>query len=551
MAVPPSLLVSSGLLLVTASYGSKPLAFVLTLLVSFVFLERALSPNLIDGFFREVDAVVIGDLRTVRDAIRDDPLAAPIYAAAVDRVRRAHAFVTNAIQALLTKAKESLSEAKEAAVAAFLWLRLAAGVANLVATALMNTALEEARSRAPSVLSWRGVKGLIRTSPPNEEALSKPGTTFLVVWIAAIFAYFAQALTIGGICSGIASFAACFPCFAALCGFALMEAERVYLWGSYAIDTTGGSDTAKPRRTAGDAAVGVVNGEESQCAREYLSTLFILTLGIDALLIAYMRPFVLASLSIFNVAAAKQAYMAWEDGAHGDLYKWRRLAMKVLAIDIAKVVGTYLVIDFSLGALLFLCLCAKAAFFLDRAIYLSDEGASEHNDDSQEGAALAKDVETDAEGTDDGNQNGAVVAGDVAGDGKISDGDDQEGAGLAGDAAGEAQGTDDVPAENSSGIVASDDEEEEGSTTEEHSDLSDSQEERSTTEVQYPDLPVSEEEGSTTEEHSDVSDSEEQRREESDGSSSSSMDGWSFVGVEPIMPTDVNAGVNRKFRFFL
>jgi hypothetical protein len=29
------------------------------------------------------------------------------------------------------------------------------------------------------------------------------------------------------------------------------------------------------------------------------------------------------------------------------------------------------------------------------------------------------------------------------------------------------------------------------------------------------------------------------------------MDGWSFVGVEPIMPTDVNAGVNRKFRFFL
>jgi hypothetical protein len=75
MAVPPSLLVSSGLLLVTASYGSKPLAFVLTLLVSFVFLERALSPNLIDGFFREVDAVVIGDLRTVRDAVTSAPVS--------------------------------------------------------------------------------------------------------------------------------------------------------------------------------------------------------------------------------------------------------------------------------------------------------------------------------------------------------------------------------------------------------------------------------------------------------------------------------------------
>ncbi|KAF7010151.1 hypothetical protein CFC21_024604 [Triticum aestivum] len=514
MTVPVSLLVSSGLCVAVSACVSTALAYHASFALSLVYLVRVLSPELVDGFFGQVDAVMQEDLRNARAFFRDDPLIAPIYACAEEQARRAHAFAAEAIDALERKARAQLSGLTDAAVTAFLWLRLAAGVTNLLATVLITAALNEARSRAPSVLRWRGVKGL--RTPPREEAeveaatsRSKRGTTMLVAWISAIVAYCTLVFTINGICNGITSFAMCFPCFAALCGFALMEAERVYLWDSYIIDTRGGSrNTANPRRRAGNAAGGAITEKDLRDAWECLWFVIIMMHCIDACFLGLMlgkRPFVLASLAIYNVAAlasARKAYLTTDDGedadgAHVNVNKWHNAATTVLAIDVAKVVATYVVLDFYLGALLFVSLGAKAVFLLDRAIYLSGEGASGEDDDS--------------------NQEDADLAGEVTGDTEGSDDDTQEVDDLAGDVDGDAEGSDDIGAENSSDIAASEHEEEEDS---------------------------------ATEKHSDVSDSEEQRRAESDySSSSSSVDDWTFVGADPTMPTNVNGGANRRFGF--
>lgn len=532
MAVPVSLLVSSGLCVGVSACVSTGLAFHVSFALSLVHLVRVLSPELVDGFFGQVDAVVQQDLRNARAFIRDDPLIAPIYACAEEQARRAHAFAAEAIDGLERKARAKLSGLTDAAVAALLWLRLAAGVINLLATVLITAALNETKSRAPSVLRWRGVKGL--RTPPREEAAaaansrSSRDTTVLVAWISAIVAYCTLVLTINGICNGITSFAMCFPCFAALCGFALMEAERVYLWDSYVIDTrSSSSNTANPRRRAGNAAGGITE-KDMRDAWECLWFVIIMMHCIDACFLGLMlgkRPFVLASLAIYNVAAlasARKAYLTTDDGedadgAHVNVNKWHNVAMMVLAIDVAKVVATYVVLDFYLGALLFVSLGAKAVFLLDRAIYLSDEGASGDDDSNQEGAGLAG----DAEDSDEGNQEGADLAGDAVGETEGSDDGNQEVGDLPGDVvAGDAESSDDVGAENSSNIAACNHEEEEGS---------------------------------ATEEHSDVSDSEEQRREESGyssgGGSSSSVDDWTFVGADPTMPTNVNGGANRRFGF--
>ncbi|KAM3388421.1 hypothetical protein ACQJBY_010909 [Aegilops geniculata] len=507
MTVPVSLLVSSGLCVGVSACVPTGLAFHASFALSLVYLVRVLSPELVDGFFGQVDAVVREDLRNARAFLRDDPLIAPIYACAEEQARRAHAFAAEAIDGLESKARAQMSGLTDAAVAAFLWLRLAAGVTNLLATVLITAALNEAKSRAPSVLRWRGVKGL--RTPPREEAeaaanpRSSRGTTMLVAWISAIVAYCTLVFTINGICNGITSFAMCFPCFAALCGFALMEAERVYLWDSYVIDTRGGgSSTADRRRRAGNAAGGAITEKDVRDAWECLWFVIIMMHCIDACFLGLMlgnRPFVLASLAIYNVAAlasARKAYLTTDDGedangAHVNVNKWHNAAMTVVAIDVAKVVATYVVLDFYLGALLLVSLGAKAVFLLDRAIYLSDEGASGEDDDS--------------------NQEDADLAGEVTGDTEGSDDDTQEVDDLAGD----AEGSDDNRAENSSDIAVCEHEKEEDS---------------------------------ATEKHSDVSDSEEQRRAESDYSSSS-VDDWTFVGADPTMPTNVNGGASRRFGF--
>ncbi|KAF7002736.1 hypothetical protein CFC21_018178 [Triticum aestivum] len=524
MTVPVSLLVSSGICVGVSACLSTGLAFHASFALSLVYLVRVLSPELVDGFFGQVDAVVQEDLRNARAFLRDDPLIAPIYACAEEQARRAHAFAAEAIDGLQRKAREQMSGLTDGAVAAFLWLRLAAGVTNLLATVLLTAALNEAKSRAPSVLRWRGVKGF--RPPPREEteaeaeaatSRSKRGTTVLVAWISAIVAYCTLVFTINGICNGITSFAMCFPCFAALCGFALMEAERVYLWDSYVIDTrAGGSNTANARRRAGNAAGGAITEKDMRDAGECLWFVIIMMHCIDAYFLGLMlgnRPFVLASLAIYNVAAlasARKAYLTTDegevaDGAHVNVNKWHAAAMTVVAIDVAKVVATYVVLDFYLGALLFVSLGAKAVFLLDRAIYLSDEGASEDDDSNEEGADLAGSDAGDAEGNQEGDTEG-------------SDEDTQEVADLAGDVAGDSEGSDDIGTENSSDIAACEHEEEEDS---------------------------------STEKHSNVSDSEEQRRAESDYSSSgsSSVDDWTFVGADPTMPTNVNGGANRRFGF--
>ncbi|KAE8781068.1 hypothetical protein D1007_45730 [Hordeum vulgare] len=570
MPVPVSLLVSSGLCVGVSACVSTGLAFHASFVLSLVYLVRVLSPELVDGFFGQVDAFVQQDLRQSRDAIRDDPLMAPIYACAEERARRALAFVAEAVDGLEMKAREKLSGLTDAAVAAFHWLRLAAGVTNLVATILVTAALNEAKSQAPSVLRWRGVKGLRTPPPPRDEAeaeapnpRSSRDTTVLVAWISAIVAYCTLVLTINGICNGIASFAMCFPCFVALCGFALMEAERVYLWDSYVIDTRGSSsrNTANPRRRVSNAAGGITE-KDMRDAWECLWFVIIMMHCIDACFLGLMlgkRPFVLASLAIYNVAAlasARKAYLTTDegedaDGAHVNVNKWQNAAMSVLAIDVAKVVATYVVLDFYLGALLLVSLGAKAAFLLDRVIYLSDDGALGDDDSSPEGAGLAGDAAADAEGDQEdagltrevfgdqedagltrevfgdqedagltrevfGDQEDAGLTREVAGDSKGSDDDSQKVADLGGDVDGDAEGSDDIGAENAS------------------------------------DIAHEEEKGSATEEHSDVSDSEEQHRQESDcsnSSSSSSVDDWTFVGADPMMPANVNGGASRWFTF--
>ncbi|KQJ83602.1 uncharacterized protein LOC112269389 [Brachypodium distachyon] len=501
MPVPASLLVSSALCVGASACASTGLAFHATFAASVVFMLRALSPELVDGFFGRVDARARRDSRLVRSAVgslrdgaRASPTIAPIYARAEERFRRAHASVAGAIDGLDRSARAKLGAAADAA---FLGLRVAAGVINLAATLLIPLALQEAKIRAPSVLRWTGVKQ-IRVRPPPGSG-SKRDTTLLVLWCSAIFMYCAQLLVLNTLCSGITTFAACFSCFAALCGFALLEAERVYLWDSYALDTKGSS-----KSTANAAGGATEMDHATRDAWKSLWMQIIVAHFSDACSLGFVlgkRPLALASLAVFNLAAlkaARRAYPAPDDdgGARGGVNEWHRAAATVVAIDVAKVVATYVVIDFHLGALCFATLCFKVALMVFHAVSSSDAGASGSGDEDipVEGAGLAEDVAGNA---------GAFGSG----------GDDipVEGAGLAGD----AEGSDDAITEDSSPIGAS----------------------------------VHEEEGSPAEEQSDVSDSEEQRCEESDHSSTSSMDDWSLVGADPMMPVDVNGGISRRFRF--
>lgn len=510
MAVPASLLVSSGLCVGASACVSSGLAFCATFAVSLLFVARVLSPELVDGVLGLVGACapqearlaraavvsaylnIEADARRLRDAARALPVLAHIYARAEERARRGHAFVTDGVDGLKRRARAKWSDLTDVTIAALCWLRLTAGVINLTATVLFPVALEEAKNRAPSVLRWRGVKGI--RSPLNEESeeavvssssCSKPDTALLVGWIAVILMYCTHVLVLSAVTSGVTSFAACFACFAALCGFAIVEAERIYLWGSYDIDTR-----ANPRRRVGNA--GKAGGTMETDVRDAWQSLcweIIFTYFSDACFLCVAlgpRPVALAFLAVCNLATlkvARQVYLTADDGeeangpAHGvdgDVSKWQRAAMAVLAMDSAKVLAIYLVLDFYLGALSFVCLCITTAFSLDKEVCLSDVHAS--GDDNGEGADLARiDVAGDAEGS---------------------------------------ESSDDVSAEDSSTIAAS-----------EH-----------------------EEEGSATQEHCDESSSEEQRQEEPDYSSSSSVDDWSLVVVDPVTPNKVNGGTTRNFR---
>ncbi|EAZ31346.1 hypothetical protein OsJ_15468 [Oryza sativa Japonica Group] len=242
MAVPASVVVASCLCVGASACVSSGLAFCATFAVSLPFVARELSPEHIDGVFAAVDAclqkgacyaraAVEAETRRLRDPARCHPALAFLYARAEGGARRARALVTDAVDRLETRAAESKwRDMTDASAAALRWLRLIAGAINL-AVAVLITMSER---RAASGLRRSGAHG-IRTTP-NSEAMttssSKLDATLFVVWITATFTYSTPVFFQCAVTSGMASLAACFACFATMCCFALMQANKVHLWSS-------------------------------------------------------------------------------------------------------------------------------------------------------------------------------------------------------------------------------------------------------------------------------------------------------------------------------
>uniref|UniRef100_A0A0E0H374 DUF4220 domain-containing protein n=1 Tax=Oryza nivara TaxID=4536 RepID=A0A0E0H374_ORYNI len=495
MAVPASVVVASCLCVGASACVSSGLAFCATFAVSLPFVARELSPEHIDGVFAAVDAclqkgacyaraAVEAETRRLRDPARCHQALAFLYARAEGGARRARALVTDAVDRLETRAAESKwRDMTDASAAALRWLRLIAGAINL-AVAVLITMSER---RAASGLRRSGAHG-IRTTP-NSEAMttssSKLDATLFVVWITATFTYSTPVFFQCAVTSGMASLAACFACFATMCCFALMQANKVHLWSS--------------RDAAGRNAV---MAEVPHAWGLLWSEITLVTYLVDACLLCITldsrasRPVALAFLAACNLATLKVASQVEAIGSAGVIRR-RGHAVAVCAMGIAKVFVVCFVLDFRLGALRFAFLCSVIAFLLNKAAG-SLPDVSTPVDASAGDADVAGDVELLPEYV----SNSEELSNHATFNHKVE--------------------------EDSSSPAAGDRENEHDSSNSATIDGG--------------------EDDTTTKEYFDGSDSEEQRQEEEEEDYGGGMDEWNLVEIDPVMPINVNGGANVKFK---
>ncbi|KAF0890904.1 hypothetical protein E2562_005035 [Oryza meyeriana var. granulata] len=554
MAVPASVIVASCLCVGASACVSSGLAFCATFSVSLLFVVRELSPERIDGVIGVVDAclrrearyaraTVEAETRRLRDQARAHPVLAFLYARAEGVARRARALIADAADRLKTRAEPKWRDLGDATVVALSWLRLAAGVINL-AVAVLTTMAER---RAASGLRRGGVNG-IRTMPNTEadaalaSSSSKPDATLFVVWIAATFMYSTPVFVQRAVTSGMASFAACFTCFATLCCFALMQANKAYLWTS--CDVAGGN-TARLRRRAGDDAItgGTVGADVPHAWELLWCEIILVNYLVDACLLCITldsRPVALAFLAACNLATLKVARQVEANGSAG-VIRWRGHAVAVCAMGIAKVFVVCLVLDFHLGALSFAFLCGVIAFLLNKAISsLPDVGAPV--DDNAGYTDVTGDVELLPDYVKAENLSTRATFNHEAEEGSSS--------AAACDREGEQDSS--TPAvfdceerEDSSFAAACDREDGEESSPPAAFDREEEEDSSSAAPCER------EEEGTTTKEHFDGSDSEElveEQRQEEQGGGGGGIDEWNFVETDPVMPINVNGGAKGKFK---
>uniref|UniRef100_A0A0E0KSU5 DUF4220 domain-containing protein n=1 Tax=Oryza punctata TaxID=4537 RepID=A0A0E0KSU5_ORYPU len=501
MAVPASVVVASCLCVSASACVSSGLAFCATFAVSLLFVARELSPEHIDGVFTAVDACLQKAACYARAAVeaetwrlRDDPARChPAFAFLYDRTeggaRRARALVTDAVDRLKTWAAESKwRDMTDAAVAAFCWLRLTAGLINL-AVAVLTTMAER---RAASGLRRSGAHG-IRTTPNTEadeaamtSSSSKPDATLFVVWIAGTFTYSMPVFFQCAVTCGMASLVACFACFATLCCFALMQANKVNLWSPCDV-----------------AGINTAMAEVPHAWGLLWSEITLVTYLVDACLLCITldswpsRPVALAFVAICNLATLKVARQVDANGSAGVIRR-RAHAVAVCAMGIAKVFVVCLVLDFPLGALRFAFLCSVIAFLLNKA------------------AGSLPDVSAPV----DANAGYADVAGDVE---------------LLPDY---------VNSEDLNNHATVSHEEEDDSNSPAACDRENEHDSSNSAAID------GEEEGTITKEYFDGSDSElvEEQRQEEEEDYGGGMDEWNLVETDSVMPINVNGGANGKFK---
>ncbi|KAL5216373.1 hypothetical protein ABZP36_007774 [Zizania latifolia] len=545
MAVPASIIAASCLCVGASACVSPGLAFCATFAVSLVFVARELSPEHIDGAFAAVDACLRQEARHARAAVeartrrlrhaeRGRPVLEILHSRAEGAAHRAHASITDAVDRLKNRAEPKWTAAT---VAALSWLLLA-GVAINLAVAVLITIAE--RWLDPTALRRRGVHGITTTTPNTEgdaaspSSSSKPDATLFVVWIALTFMYSAPVFLQSAVTSGMASFAACFACFAALCWFTLMQAEKVYQWGSCDV---GSSNTTNPRRRAGDADV--PHDWDSLWSENVIVTYFIdaclLCIALDSRLVS------LALLAACNLATLRVSRQE-ANGSAGAI-RWRGHAVAVCAMGIAKVLAVCLVLDFHLGALSFAFLWYVIAFLLDADapaddnaedvdVYM-DDVAGDDDEEPEPDYVNAEDLSIHASSDNEEGECSSTQVTFVHGEEEdssahaTSDHDEKEDTSTPAAVDREEEEEEDPSSaasfdneeqEDSSSTAARDHEEEEGQTTKERSD------------------------GSDSEEHVNV---EEQREEEPNYNAG--MDDWNLVEADEMMPIDVNRGGSKKF----
>ncbi|KAG8082676.1 hypothetical protein GUJ93_ZPchr0014g47351 [Zizania palustris] len=525
MAVPASIIAASCLFVGASACVSPGLAFCATFAVSLVFVARELSPEDIDGAFAVVDGCLRQEARRARAALRHAARGRPVlemlHAGAEGAARRAHASITDAVDRLKNRVVPKWTDAT---AAAWSWLLLAGGAINLAVAVQISKA--EWRLD-PTALRRRGVHGITTPTSNTEGDAASPSSsseadaTLFVFWIALTFMYGAPVFLQSAVTSGMASFAVCFACFAAFLWFTLMQAEKVYRWGSCDV---GSSNMTSPRRRAGDADVSLA--WESLWCENVIVTYFIdaclLCIALDSRLVS------LALLAACNLATLRVARLHRQEtnGSAGAI-RWRGHAVAMCATGIAKVLAVCLVVDFMLGALSYAFLCSVITFLLDAdapadddaedaGVYM-DDVAGDDDEDSEPDYVNAEDLSIHASSDNEEEECSSTPATFVHGEEEdsityaTSDHDNKEDTSTPA-----AVDREEEEEEDPSSSAAFDNEEDEGLTTKERSD------------------------GSDSDEHV-----EEQREEEPNYNAG--MDDWDLVEADVVMPIDVNRGGSKKF----
>ncbi|RCV34538.1 hypothetical protein SETIT_7G167100v2 [Setaria italica] len=495
-------------------------------------VDAVLGP--LGAYVRQKALLARADLRL----LRAHPATAPVCAGAEECARRARAAVAGWADGARRRVEAKWREHKDAAGAALFVLRLVGCLVRLAATALLDAACEQAKTKAPSVLGYlrsviHGIRSPTSSCKKGDEAEAEEededaGFVFRdVVCLIGIPFYLLFSIQLIkrsiNIITGMQFYGAC---LATTCGLAVLVAD----WidppdddDSDEADTTGDSpddaaDTATPEEAKLHAEL------EVRGSWQFMRVLIFIAFCADAYLLHVTfgpQPLALALLAVCNLEVlnlGREVQLTPDDdgegaegpaeGVGGAVDEWRCGAVTVFAASSVKVLIIYLVLDFFMAALSFLWVCAMADLLLaEEESLLELLDASGDDEDREENAGSGEGI-------------GGVVE----------------------------EGADEARAEEHTDTSSSEDEEEDY-TLQEHCDSSEVH--SNTTSLE------DEEEDALEKQHCDSSEEhdehlKEQREEEPDCSGGGSMDdGWDLVEVDPEMPVKDETGVNRKsFRLF-
>lgn len=389
--VPGALIAATAAFIGASALQSATLAYFAALLVSAVPVTRAAWPERVDRDLRRHDAALRrwarlacaglaaaaarADLPAHARRLRDAARGNAAYDRADEGALRAHAAVADRFGVSKRWAEATWLEHRDAARAAVFVLRLAGAVAYTAATALVSLVYDEARARAPAVLTH--LRGVIRKKMRSKEgaaAVSFPSSGSIkyrhfahlvkwavFLWICADIALDANALTLGS------SFPIILPCVLTLALTGVMLEQWVFQHHGFSNATRAGGGTTAEHK----ALTELWSFLWSMMVTAYFVDAFLLrfTLGHRTLEVAFLA---LCQVKVINLGKEVQR-AAPEDGHLGGAGKWRRGSVAVLAACVAKAAVAGAVVGVQMAALSLASLCVMTVVLLIREESLLSE----------------------------------------------------------------------------------------------------------------------------------------------------------------------------------